>query len=341
MELNVQLDYRHLLPICIPRMLKRDLKEAALAIGIVSNATQLSKMSAAELKDFIIKNATLEQAQKFRERFPGYFGLSCRDAESVYEFSLTTGQAEYLARHGRLIIVEHFVSKYTGFECDLYSPESLAALGKEDLSCPDSPNWVNQSVLVQQFGWTRTMILKFLPAPKLKTNPRYRSAPDMKLWRIEDIEAVMARDDFQEAAEKAKASRVTGKKGAETRRQKLAAEVDEKIKNIRVMSMDEKSLRKATLMAKQNWYDYIAAERDGDPYGNVAADADEETIRRWIVNYIRHELTDYDYDLYHTKGRTGCRERYGRYHDAVLDKIAEVYPNYAEECQRQKERTWQ
>jgi hypothetical protein len=209
-------------------MLKRDLKEAALAIGIVSNATQLPKMSAAELKGFIIKNATLEQAQKFRERFPGYFGLSCRDAESVYGFSLTTGQAEYLARHGRLIIVEHFVSKYTGFECDLYSPESLAALGKEDLACPDSPNWVNQSVLVQQFGWTRTMISKFLPAPKLEANPRYRSAPDMKLWRIEDIEAAMARDDFQEAAEKAKASRAAGRKGAETRRQKLAAEVDEK-----------------------------------------------------------------------------------------------------------------
>lgn len=139
-----------------------------------------------------------------------------------------TDREKVIFLYGRLIIVEHFVSKYTGFECDLYSPESLAALGKEDLACPDSPNWVNQSVLVQQFGWTRTMISKFLPAPKLEANPRYRSAPDMKLWRIEDIEAAMARDDFQEAAEKAKASRAAGRKGAETRRQKLAAEVDEK-----------------------------------------------------------------------------------------------------------------
>lgn len=105
--------------------------------------------------------------------------------------------------------------------------------------------------------------------------------------------------------------------------------------------MDENSLRKAALTAKQNCYDYIAAERGGGLYDNVAADGDEETIRRWIVNYIRHELTDYDYDLYHTKGRTGCHEQYGRYRDAVLDKIAEAYPNYAEECQRQKERIWQ
>jgi hypothetical protein len=337
MEIDAQLDYRRLLPVCIPRMLKRDLKEATLAVGIATDA----KMSAAELKDFVVKNATPEQAQKLRELYPGYFGLSCRDAKDAFNISLTTGQAEYLARHGRLAIVDHFISPYTGFECDLYSPESLAALGKEDLTCPDSPNWVNQSVLIQQFGWTRTMISKFLPAPKLETNPRYRSAPDMKLWRIEDVEAAMARDDFKEATEKAKARKATGRKGAETKRQKLEAEVDKKIKNIRVMSMDEKSLRGSALAAKQRWYDYVAAERGGDPFDSVAADADEETIRRWIVNYIRHELTDYDYDLCHTKGRTGCHEQYGRYRDAVLDKIAEAYPNYAEECQRQKERAWQ
>lgn len=63
--------------------------------------------------------------------------------------------------------------------------------------------------------------------------------------------------------------------------------------------------------------------------------AGEETIQRWVVNYIRHELTDYDEFLYEMRGHEGFhREQYYRYQHAVLSRIGTVYPKYAAECRR-------
>lgn len=67
--------------------------------------------------------------------------------------------------------------------------------------------------------------------------------------------------------------------------------------------------------------------------------AGEETIQRWVVNYIRHELTDYDEFLYEMRGHEGFhREQYYRYQHAVLSRIGTVYPKYAAECRRQLKR---
>ena len=54
------------------------------------------------------------------------------------------------------------------------------------------------------------------------------------------------------------------------------------------------------------------------------------------MNFILHELTAYDKDIAsHMVGRT---QQYNRYHKAVFAKIAEAYPDLAEECFRQMQR---
>lgn len=53
------------------------------------------------------------------------------------------------------------------------------------------------------------------------------------------------------------------------------------------------------------------------------------------MNHIRHELTDYDADLYEGKGQVDIGEEYARYRGAVLDAIAVAYPMLAIECGRQ------
>ena len=63
--------------------------------------------------------------------------------------------------------------------------------------------------------------------------------------------------------------------------------------------------------------------------------ADRDTVRRWMVNYIRHNLTRYDEFLYEARGRTGIRFAYPEYRCAVLEEIARVYPELQEECKRQ------
>lgn len=65
-------------------------------------------------------------------------------------------------------------------------------------------------------------------------------------------------------------------------------------------------------------------------------DADENTVTRWTVNYIRHRMTSYDEQLYHMKGKVGKNGMYREIHNHILYKIANVYPELAEECEQQK-----
>lgn len=61
----------------------------------------------------------------------------------------------------------------------------------------------------------------------------------------------------------------------------------------------------------------------------------DDTLNRWCVNYIRHQLTTYDNELYNLIGKIGRDDAYENFKKAVLEKIAEKYPKYADECKRQ------
>lgn len=58
--------------------------------------------------------------------------------------------------------------------------------------------------------------------------------------------------------------------------------------------------------------------------------ANEKTIQRWVVNYIRHYLTNYDDLLYRKK-----KPQQDILKENVLKLIAEHYPLYRNECYRQ------
>lgn len=86
------------------------------------------------------------------------------------------------------------------------------------------------------------------------------------------------------------------------------------------------------MKAKQDWYD--EHQRDGNVRN--AYDADEDTKIRWAVDYIRHNLTNYDHDMNALINKVGKDKAYDKYKEAVLDKIAEVYPDLEDECENQK-----
>ena len=58
----------------------------------------------------------------------------------------------------------------------------------------------------------------------------------------------------------------------------------------------------------------------------ISQGADEETIERWELNFVRHRLTNYDYELSKLKNKVGKEIAYQKYHNILLDKIEEVYP---------------
>jgi hypothetical protein len=50
--------------------------------------------------------------------------------------------------------------------------------------------------------------------------------------------------------------------------------------------------------------------------------ADKETLTRWKVNYIRHNLTSYDDELLSLYGRTGKDKAYLKLFGEVMNRIA-------------------
>ena len=133
---------------------------------------------------------------------------------------------------------------------------------------------------------------------------------------------------------------INKKKGAEkavkTKKEKLHKEVEKKIKDIHVKKISYYELEEKTISAKQEWYDNHPSRQDRWDYDKDAWQADTNTVKRWMVNYIRHNLTSYDSELLSIAKKVGCHEEYAYYKNAVLDCIAQTYPELEEECNYQK-----
>lgn len=59
-------------------------------------------------------------------------------------------------------------------------------------------------------------------------------------------------------------------------------------------------------------------------------------LQRISVNFLRHELSDYEDQLYTVFGKIGADAARSLIRDRILDQIAKVYPELSAECARQK-----
>lgn len=51
----------------------------------------------------------------------------------------------------------------------------------------EKPKMITQSRIIGEYGWTKSLINKFLPDPILKRNPHYSKAAPMRLWEEDTI----------------------------------------------------------------------------------------------------------------------------------------------------------
>lgn len=188
---------------------------------------------------------------------------------------------------------------------------------------------ITQSTVLSM-GFTKSMIDKLLPAPTLKDNPRYKCAAPMKLWKEVDVLAAMETDVFREAAAKAERRKAAASKGVATKRKNAEVLAEELISAIHVQRIELPELEKLALASQQRWYDFRGRGEIVNP--------DEEDVQRWMVNYIRHELCEYDGSLYtlFRPGKMADKDKlYPKVKRETLAKIAQVYPELAEECKKQ------
>lgn len=180
---------------------------------------------------------------------------------------------------------------------------------------------------ILELGFTKSMISALLPAPILKRNPHYASAAPMKLWKESDVHAVMETEAFRQALEKSLRRKKSSKKAVATKRKNAEVILNEIIETLVVVRLDLPELKDLALRAKQDWYDLHG--------GDFIVNPDAETMKRWMVNFIRHRLCQYDSGLMGIFGKVGKQELHQRLKVETLKKISEVYPELSDECSRQ------
>ena len=186
---------------------------------------------------------------------------------------------------------------------------------------------------VIELGWTVSMIKKLLPEPISVPNPRYCNAAPMKLWAKDVVLAEMQTERYKEMWGKACKRSETGKKIAAKKAGLLYEEYKNLANCLTIQVLDNDVLIQKTIKAKQSYECEIG--RDFTVF--YASDIPKETLERWVVNYIRHNLVSYDSSLEVLFGRIGRQKAYEVFKIIILQRISEVYPKYAQECSRQIE----
>lgn len=144
---------------------------------------------------------------------------------------------------------------------------------------------ITQSTVLSM-GFTKSMIDKLLPAPTLKQNPHYKSSAPMKLWEESVVLSAMETEAFREASAKAERRKAAASKGVDTKRKHAEVLAEELIAAIRVQRIELPELERLALDAQQRWYNFRGRGEIEFP--------DREDVDRWMVNYIRHDLCEYD-----------------------------------------------
>ena len=330
--------YKELIAFLVNRLTKPEKMQILRQWRPKLTITYLSRIKLADFNKFFLTVATEPRCEALYKKYSDRFGLTARDVKEFLGLSLHSNQLIRLSRVGKIKVVGHHHAK-TGVDLELYDPFDFRNLEPDDFKVSDENLEITKNTLLQN-GWTKKLIRDFLPPPREVPNPMCKSAAPMQLWDSDEVERIRHTPECETAWEKTKRAKQGAAKAIQKKRDKLMSQLDEKIREISVDgSYSSKRLREMAIMDRQCWYDAVAAERDDGDVGH-AAGAPEDTINRWVVNFVRHRLTNYDRDLYDFAGKVGHSEAYIKYREAVLDAIAEAYPSYSAECQRQKDEAW-
>lgn len=200
---------------------------------------------------------------------------------------------------------------------------------------PSEAEYLTKSELKER-GWTEKAISLFLgECDKEAKNLYYSKAPPVRLYLKSRVEAVERSEAYQNFLLK-NANRVSGaRKAAETKKLRLLEEVAGWTIELEARPYPE--IVEAAIEAYNSYRKMLYYDRARD-YTPANTDSDPEFLQRITVNYLRHELSDYEYRLRVLFGKVGKTEGYRILNKKIYDKIASTYPQLRDECNRQMAR---
>lgn len=189
--------------------------------------------------------------------------------------------------------------------------------------------YINLKTLKER-GWTDAGIKNFdLTHDAEKPNPKYRHAgAPQKLYVVEKIEALEATSEWQSWYEASLKRREKAQEIADAKKQALVDEIKAINHNIPRLSQEE-----LTRFAIEH-YNNRAVEKGSD--NRASADSENDFLNRIMVNFLRHETTNYEGVLEGNKGKTGKNLAYEALRNDILDQISSIYPYLKEEADSQK-----
>lgn len=201
-------------------------------------------------------------------------------------------------------------------------------------SSKNKEKFVCQSTIINDYGIPKSIIEKHLPVPRLVDNPHYKCASPMKLYALSAVTGLLSLKEVQDAIEKRKRRSLAAKKAVETKLNNINAKVEAATQNLIIGK--ESNVEDNAIAAYNEHESYKTSLYDDYAPRYITTQAPKEVLDRITVNYIRHQLTDYDDTLYLSQHMTGKHSFYRKYRNNVLDAIANAYPTYAAECENQK-----
>lgn len=171
--------------------------------------------------------------------------------------------------------------------------------------------------------WTESLIVKYLPEPDLiKNNPVFRGTTEMKLYKVSRIDEIEKSEMFLIDFQKTTLRRERSKKMVRTKTDNLL----NKISNISI-SVEEYNRQELIKLVIDS---YNQRNNHKEPISQ--RETDQATMERLMVNYIRHQLTSYDYILMELYSKVGKEHAYKLLNKRIYKSIGDVYPYLIEEC---------
>lgn len=188
---------------------------------------------------------------------------------------------------------------------------------------------ITQTSLLNR-GWTKSLMNKYYPKPsQLRNNPMGRSLAKVKLYDRQEVSRIEQTEAFKNDLAKAKKRSNSMVYLNEQKRQGLLQQIDE-------MALSVKVLKNDVLVKNAIKYYNDFQRMNGNLECELAStESDMNFLKRIIVNYIRYELTCYDQAINGLLGKVGKKEGFIRLSRRIYQKIAENYPEYAEESYNQ------
>lgn len=174
---------------------------------------------------------------------------------------------------------------------------------------------------VKDRGWTETMLKKLSVQPdKFATNPYYKNASQMKLYSLARIKEIENTQQFNELYKKSQMRRESAQKAVNTKTNNLLTYVNSI--PLRVEYMPDPELTQAAIDSYNTWQKNRPSVQNGsnEPF-TASESSDSAFLARIRLNFIRHNLTNYDEILEEIRGKTGVKEVYPMLKSMVQTRI--------------------